>query len=408
MTQATPVASTADRPMELKPNGMPETPSICFISTSPRTLWLFYRGLLAQLRGAFASCSVVTPYMPELDELVRQCHCTPHVVPISRAISPLKDLRSIFRIARHLRRGRFAVAHAHTPKGGLVGILAATLARTPVRVYTMHGLPLETAKGIKYYLLWLADWCTCKCATRVLAVSPSLRQRIIAAKLCPADKIEVLGQGSACGLDPDYFKRTPELIRLGSEIRKRHGIDSEAVVLGYVGRIGPEKGVHELVDAFTRLSQRHNLRLLLIGEDEELHGALSEATRRELRSNPRIIKLDHAQDVRPFYAAIDIVVLPTLREGISMVLLEAGAMNLPAVANRVTGCVDAIEDQVTGLLVDPHKPDQLVDALSGLIRDPTRRAEMGRQGRLRVEQCFAGERLIAEHLKLYERLVIKA
>ncbi len=368
-------------------------------------LWLFYRGLMAQLHRVFAACSAVTPYMPELDELVRYCSCTSHVVPISRAVSPFRDLVSIFKIARYIRKNRFTVVHAHTPKGGLVGVVAARLAGTPVRVYTMHGLPLETATGLKYGLLWLADRWVCHCATRVLAVSPSLRRQVIARGLCPPDKIAVLGKGTACGIDPEYFKRTDEMQRMGCQIRDRHRIDSDAVVLGYIGRIGPEKGINELVDAFTRLVQHHNIWLFVIGEEEKLHGILRETTQREMKSNPRIIQLDHIQDVRPYYAALDIVVLPTLREGISMVLLEAAAMNIPTVATRVTGCVDAIEDQVTGLLVDGNRPEQLVNALSQLIRDPAGRNEMGRQGRQRVQQYFAGESLIAEHLKFYEQLL---
>ena len=121
-----------------------------------------------------------------------------------------------------------------------------------------------------------------------------------------------------------------------------------------------------------------------------------------------IRRIGFTHGIERYYACMDLLALPTRREGFPYVLLEAGAMRIPVVATAVTGCVDAIEDQVTGLLVDPHKPEQLVDALSGLIRDPARRNEMGRQGRLRVEQGFAGERLIAEHLKLYERLLMKA
>lgn len=378
---------------------------ICFISTSPRTLWLFYRGLIAQLCDTFESCSVITPYMLELDKLAKYCTCTPHVVPISRAISPFKDLKTIFQIARYLRKGRFAIVHAHTPKGGLVGIFPAILAKIPVRVYTMHGLPLETAKGLKYVVLWLSDWCVCKCATRVLAVSPSLRQKVIEKKICPADKIEVLGKGSACGIDIEYFRKTAEQITLGADIRKHYGIADTAIVFGYIGRIGPEKGIAELVAVFKQLQKEHDVWLFLVGEIEMLHGVLSLVTRDEIKSNERITILEHLQDVRPFYAAIDMLVLPTLREGLPIVLLEAAAMEIPVVATRVTGCVDAVVDEKTGILVEKENPVQLFSAVLRLVKDAKCRKHLGQSARKWVLESFDSARLVKLHMEFYEKLL---
>lgn len=378
---------------------------ICFISTSPRTLWLFYRGLITQLSEAFKSCAVVTPSMPELDELRKFCTCTSYVVPISRAMSPFKDIKSIFQIARYLRQGHFTIVHAHTPKGGLVGILAATFVGIPIRVYTMHGLPWETAKGLKYVLLWFADWCVCKCATKVLAVSPSLRRQVIGKNICSADKIVVLGKGSACGIDCDHFKRTSNYTEIKDAFRRNHGIDKTAVVVGFVGRIGPEKGIDVLITVFNRLSRENNIYLLIVGEIELLHGPLSSDTIEQLHKNARIIRFDHMQDVRPFFNAIDLLVLPTLREGLPIVLLEAAAMEVPVIATRVTGCVDAVVDGKTGILVEKNNMEQLYKAIQLLIRNEELRNQYGRQARSWVRTNYNDLFLIEAHLHMYKKLI---
>ena len=368
-------------------------------------LWVFYRGLLARLKVESQSCTIVTPYMPELDALVDATGCNRHEVTIRRSITPLADVYAILRLAMYLRKERFDMVHAHTPKGGFIGMLAARLAGTPVRVYTVHGLPLETARGLKRRLLRFVDSLACACANHVLAVSPSLLRKILDERVCTRDKLRVLGDGSACGIDIDYYSLNESLKEAGRALRRNHGIDDDAVVLGYIGRIGPEKGIDNLVSVFPAIRANRKIAMVLAGEMEVLHGRLRPETELELANNHSIVRLDHIQDVRPVYAATDVLVLPTLREGLGMALLEAGAMGLPVVATRVTGCVDAVVDGQTGLLVEPENTEQLKAALITLIDDPQLRQKLGEQARIRVSQMFDSARLIEAHLAFYREVL---
>jgi glycosyltransferase involved in cell wall biosynthesis len=387
---------------------MSETPSICFVASIPMALWSFYRLLIARLLRDGHPVFIISSDMHPLEEFARM-GCTVLPVPITRVISPWRDILSAIKIFRHLRRIKPSIVHAHTPKGGLLAMIGAAMAPVRCRLYTCHGLASETETGFKRNLLTLTERLTCALAHRVLVVSPSLSRKMTEHRIGSDAKKLILGAGSACGIDTMRFDRTEELMAQARQIRQSLKIPDDAIVIGFIGRLVPDKGIHLLVQAFCELYRENDrVRLLVIGDLEPYRGTLSDETNRLLTEHAGIRRIGFTHGIERYYACMDLLALPTRREGFPYVLLEAGAMRIPVVATAVTGCVDAIEDQVTGLLIDGNRPEQLVDALSGLIRDPARRTEMGRQGRLRVEQGFASERLIAEHLKLYERLVMKA
>ena len=380
---------------------------ICLLSSVPSTLWAFYRGLIRQLKASNFTVTLISSDLPELYALKNEFDCTIFPAEISRQISPLKDINSIFKLWNHFRHQKYNIIHAHTPKGGVVGMISSFLAGIPNRLYTMHGLLLETAKGSKWFLLWVAEWLACKLATNVLAVSPSLRQRVIDEKLCPASKIRVLGKGSACGIDMSKFSRSENLVLLGRKTRANYNIPGNAIVIGFVGRVVPDKGVETLVKAFERLQQQvPQSYLLLIGKFEMVREILDEKTMDIIKNNKHIIYNGRFTDeVLSFYAAMDIVTLPSRREGFGLTLIEAAALELPTIATKVTGCVDAVTDNVTGLLVEVDNVQQLFNAMLRLVKDSELRKELGRQGRQRVKDIYDSELLIAKHVNLYESLL---
>jgi len=377
---------------------------IVLISCIPETL-SFYRGLIDTLVEQKHEVRIICSKRPALDRL-EHMGCQPCPIELSRRISPLKDLIALFQIVRCLRRWRPDLVHAHTPKGGLLGMLGAWLARVPIRIYTVHGLPLETATGWKRRLLWWSERLACRLAGEVLVVSNSLRQRLVEERIMSADKPQLLGDGSACGIDADTFRPRPELIDKADRLRAQWKIARHVVVFGFVGRLVPDKGIGTLTQAFFRLyEQDPNVRLLLVGELDRSRECLKPYLLEQIRTHPAVIQTGYVEDPAPYYAAMDVLVLPSRREGLNIAILEAAAMERPAITTRATGCVDAVVEGETGLLIDVDDVDQLVAAMEELAGDSDRRDRMGQAARRRVCDRFSMERLVAEHLRLYERVL---
>jgi glycosyltransferase involved in cell wall biosynthesis len=318
-------------------------------------------------------------------------------VAMARRITPVADLRALAALLAELRRIRPHIVHAHTPKGGLLGMVAAWIARTPVRIYHMRGLPLMTASGLKRRLLTWSEIVSCRLAHRVICVSPSLRREAIGLGLCPPEKIVTLLSGSGNGVDAmgrfDPDAPAGEAATLRREVRSRHGIPDTDIVVAFIGRVVRDKGVSELADAWRVLAERHaNVHLLIAGPIETQDPAPA-ASHAILRTHARAHFLDHVSDTRSVYAAADVTVLPTYREGMPNVLLEAAAMRLPVVATRVVGCIDAVQDGVTGILVPPRDAAALAAALDVYVTDESRRRRDGTAARARVLHEFSRERI---------------
>lgn len=312
-------------------------------------------------------------------------------VPMRREVSPFSDLRALLEIVRALRRTRPAVVNAGTPKAGLLVTVGAWLSRVPCRVYTLRGLRLETTSGGLRAALGLCERIACRLADRVVCISPSLLARCRELGLFPEGKGKVLGDGSGNGVDTERFARTPENERRARQLRVRLGIQSGARVVGFVGRVVRDKGIRELVEAWLLLRERYpDLHLLVVGPFEG-GDPIPTATRRVLESDRRIHLTGHLEDLPPAYAALDILVVPTHREGFGNVFIEAAAMEVPAVGTRVVGCVDAVADGVTGTLVPPRDPPALARAIRAYLDRPELAASQGRQGRERVLRSFRRE-----------------
>jgi glycosyltransferase involved in cell wall biosynthesis len=361
------------------------------------------KGQAAYLHARGYDVHAIASPGPLADEYEASEPVTVHRVPMTRAITPLADLVALVQLVRRLRRLRPAIVQAGTPKGGLLGILAAWLIGVPVRIYQVRGLPLTTAAGLRRRLLRLTERIACGCATRVLCVSQSMREVIVAEGICDPDRVEVLLEGSSNGVDVQRFD-SARAAECRQAVRERLGIPADAVVTGFVGRLVREKGILELVDGWKRLREANAAaRLLLIGpfEDED---PLPPHVRRTLESDPRVHLTGVAWETPSLYAAMDVLCLPSHREGFSNVLLEAAAMQLPVVASDVPGVVDAVRDGQTGTLVPVHDAAALAAALARYAADPALRSSHGARGRAWVLGSFTQERIWAAHDRYYRGL----
>ncbi len=331
-----------------------------------------------------------------------------HAVPMLRRISPVADLISVCRLFFLLRRIRPDLIQTHTPKGGLLGMIASWVTGTPVRIYTINGLVWIALSGWRRALLMSTERLACKLATDVIAVSESMRRIAIDLRVCPAHKIRVLGFGASHGVDTARFD--PEVAYpAGMRLRARLGVPENALLLTYVGRLTREKGIEELAVAWQQLnSEFENLHLLLCGTWED-RVPVSPSTVETLGASPRVhFARGEPAEMPAFYAASNLCVLPTWREGLPNVALEAAAMNRAIVATKVPGCIDAIQDGVTGLLVEPRNAADLAAALRRLLSDQPLCQRMGERARQIVLERFR-EEVVSERLAIeYRRLLNSA
>ena len=362
---------------------------ILYMVTVPFSAHIFFPGQLQFLRENGYEVHLAAAPSPEeeLRRIASQEGIEAHFVPLEREIALKRDLLGLFSTWQLMRQLRPNIVNLGTPKAGLIGGLAAAVSGVPIRIYTLHGLRLETARGPKRYILLWMERLACACAHQVICVSPSLRKRAIQLHLLPAHKAIVLKQGSCNGIDAQKFS-LPDSKREIIQLREKLKIPEAAQVVGFVGRLVRDKGITELVSAFEQLySKDSKLYLLLLGDYEE-GDPVSFGVRDIVRTHPNIITTGFVQDTSLYYQLMDVLAFPTYREGFGNVALEAGATGVPVVASNATGAIDAVIDGVSGLTVPVKNTNALSAALNHILQNKHLAHQLGEGGRQRVLQDF--------------------
>jgi glycosyltransferase involved in cell wall biosynthesis len=320
---------------------------------------------------------------------------------MQREISLLEDVVSLWRLLGVLRQLKPDIVNAHTPKAGLLGMLAAWLGGVPIRIYTLHGLRAETVTGAKLFILKSAERIASGCAHRVVCVSRSVRE--VYARLGLASAAKTLALDSVNGVDAELFLADDKILQRTETLREQLAIPRDAPVIGFVGRYTRDKGIVELLDAFEKiLCVFPDARLVLLGRFEKGDPVPSNYVRR-LKAHPQIILAGFVADTAPYYHLMDVLAFPTYREGFPTVVLEAGAAGIPVVGFRATGVVDAVVDGETGVLVPKGDSDALARASIKLVGDAGLREKLGKAAKARVLRGFAPERIWEGWLELYKR-----
>ena len=286
-------------------------------------------------------------------------------------------------------------------------MVASRLAHIPVRIYQLHGLRLETAKGWRRRLFLLTEQSACWCSHKVLSVSRSLKDKVVELGVCKAQKVAVLGSGSCVGVDLANYAPTSERLAAASVLRKGLEIPPDAPVAGFVGRLTKDKGIVELLDAFALTRQKlSGAYLLLIGSFEE-GDRIPEHARQDIKENKYIRHVEWTDDPAPYLHLMDVLVLPTYREGLPGVLLEAAAAEVPIVATRATGVVDVIVDEYTGLMSPIGDVDSIAQNILKVLLDRALARELSRQALRKVEAEFPRPKVLQQLEDFYEESLFR-
>ena len=383
----------------LSDRGSAHRPLIVVGVTHAQTCMVLHSRLRALKEAGFRVVLISSPG-PFLDRLAREVSIESLPIRMGRGLTPFVDIVALFQLCRALIRLRPDITEFSTPKAGLLGNLAAKLCGVPVRVYLLRGLRLETLTGLRYRLLLAAERIASACADHVVCNSKSLREKASALQIAPESRLRMLGDGSSQGVDIFRFSPGP------GRIREALGIASNAPVIGFVGRLTRDKGIPELIEAFDRIRTGiPAARLLLVGWFDQSEDALNEDLRRRIVADPGVVFTGYVPDTAPYYRALDVLVLPTWREGFPNVILEASASGIPVVTTISTGARDAVLPEVTGLLVPAGYPEAIAEALLRLIRNPHDRARMGRAGRAWIIERFVNKHVLRLTVNFYRRLL---
>lgn len=339
----------------------------------------------------------------ELSEFSKRYSFKYKEVEILRKISIGKDIKAVYATYRYIKEIKADVVTGHTPKGGLVAMLAAWIARVPTRIYFRHGLVYETSTGLKRRLLVNIDRLASKLATRIVCVSPSVARRSVEDGLNPEWKQTVLAYGTCNGIDIERFSKATVSEERTIALKQKLGINDGDFVVGFAGRLVRDKGIIELVRAYQEIRKEHqNVRLMLVGM-LEIRDALPEDVVKTIKEDSGIISTGYVgyAIMEKYYALMDVFVLPSYREGFPTSVLEASSMEIPVITTRATGCCDSIVDGETGFFVN-HDEKDLEQALQRLYDAPSLRENMGKAGRKFVEDNFRQDIVWKEIEKLYQ------
>lgn len=338
------------------------------------------RGQMAFLKAAGYDAVLCSGTGVEMDELVRTEKPVFHAIEMAREPSPLRDLISLWTVLRCIRAERPDIVNAGTPKAGFLFILAAWILRIRHRVYHVRGFRHESMQGLTRRLQMQIERLTGAMATNIICLTPSVRDMGVEDGLLAAGKCVVLGPGSS-GIElqrynPDLF---PSDIR--QSLRQKLGISPDALVLGYVGRLVPRKGISELIAAWQALREQYpSAILLLVGPTEDAQPLDSE-TLAHIDADPRIVTTGKVLNVAEYYSIMDVFTLPAHWEGFGNVAVEAAAMGVPVVTTTGTGTRDAAKDGYNALLVPVKDAAALELAIARYFDDPALRIEHGENGR---------------------------
>ena len=328
-------------------------------------------------------------------------------IPLNRQLTPLQDIKAFFCICDYIRKNKIDIIFCHQAKARTIAIPASFIMRVKHRIIFAHGVLHETMHGLKRLLVLNNDRLLGRLATKVICVSHYVANYRLKDKIDKEEKQVIIGHGSCSGIDVDY-QFNPSLLdgKTVSELKQKYGLQSDDFVIGFCGRLVKDKGVDELSEAIKILCRRNSnkaIKLLIIGSPEK-RDAVAPYVLDALYDNPHVVFTGRvpSANMAYYYSLMDVFVLPSHRDGLGLVSLEAQAMEVPSIVSSVTGCRETIIENVTGKYCELNG-DSIASAIEFFF-DKEKAKSMGKEGRLFVERCFNHNQFKQDILKFVNTL----
>ncbi len=367
------------------------------------TVHFFLRPLMQRLRSEDLEVHVACSSGPYLRMLGEDGYLV-HPLPIARAISPLSNMKSLWRLYSLLRRERFTIVHVHTPMAAALGRVAARLSGIPIIIYTAHGFYFHELmpRWERRAIIWIERWLGSLCKNVLFTVSAEDARTAVQERIAPEERVIWVGNG----VDPRSFGFPPD-----ENLRIELGLPPDSEVIGFVGRLVQEKGVEELFRAMKEVIREcPTARLLVVGDtlesdrDRRMTKQLKDLIA-HLQLQDRVICVGFRDDVPALLALMDVFVLPSHREGMPITILEAMAAGKPVIATNIRGCREEVIPGVTGLLVPVRDSTALAKAILAVLSNQELSHRMGEAGRMRVETEFDEAAVLQRQIEVYRKLL---
>ena len=374
------------------------------ITTIPLSLEKLLEGQLTFMKNHFE----VTAISAEKERLEvygkRNGVATKHI-ELTRKITPIKDLKAVYELYRYLKKEKPLIVHTHTPKAGIVGMMAAYFAKVPLRLHTVAGLPLMEATGMKRKVLDFVEKLTYKFSTNVYPNSKGLYDFILSEKFTKPSKLKVLGKGSSNGIDTSYFDPSLYSEDFIAQQKGQWNIPLTDFIFVFVGRMVADKGVNEMVGAFQQLLKENSkCTLLLVGPFEEELDPLNPSVIEAIKTNDKIVHAGYQNDVRPFFAMSDGLIFPSYREGFPNVVLQAGAMGLPAIVSNINGCNEIVTSGENGIIISVKDEVATLEAMRALLINDDFQLSLKKNARKTIVENYDRQEMFQYLLNEYKLL----
>ena len=344
----------------------------------------------------------------EWPDLIANEKCEHRIVHMTRKMTPFTDLGSLWRLYKLFRKEKPDIVHSHTPKAGLLAMMAARIAGVKIRIHTIAGLRFMTATGIGRKIMVSMEKLTAKCAHHVWPNSHSLMNYIKEHKLVNPKKMQVIGHGSSNGVDLNRYSVSALKPEKLAEIKRMLNYDDSLCYLLNMGRIVKDKGIDEVMKSFSVVYEANTkLRLIVLGAFEDDLDPISDEARKILTTHPGIIHIDWSDHVEYFMHLSHLLVHASYREGFPNTLLQTGAMNCPIVCSAIEGSVDIVTNKETGLLFEAGNAEDLLKNLQYALSQPAEMKKYATNLRTKIEQYFSQQYLHSCMKEKYMELLHK-